>query len=151
MRASRSGRTRGRIRTWRGSRGRRAVRARARESLGGAAGEHPFRTVGERVRYPVVRPVTRRLRIVHVVHKLDYGGLERLVGALVERLPSDRFESHIVTLSDFGRFADGLAAHARLHQDRSVPHLSMIWPRRLTRTIGALAPDVVHTHSGVWD
>ena len=94
--------------------------------------------------------MTRRLRIVHVVHKLDYGGLERLVGALVERLPSDRFESHIVTLSDFGRFADGLAAHARLHQDRSVPHLSMIWPRRLTRTIGALAPDVVHTHSGVW-
>lgn len=94
--------------------------------------------------------MTRRLRIVHVVHKLDYGGLERLVGALVERLPPDRFENHILTLSDFGRFAEGLAAHARLHQDRSRRHLSMIWPRRLTRTIRALAPDVVHTHSGVW-
>jgi len=94
--------------------------------------------------------VTRRFRILHVVHKLDYGGLERLVGALVERLPPDRFESHILTLSDFGRFAEGLAAHARLHQDRSLPHVSMLWPRHLTRTIRALAPDVVHTHSGVW-
>jgi len=94
--------------------------------------------------------VTRRLRILHVVHKLDYGGLERLVGALVERLPRDRFENHILTLSDFGRFAEGLAGHAQLHQERSLRHWSMIWPRGLTRTIRALAPDVVHTHSGVW-
>jgi glycosyltransferase involved in cell wall biosynthesis len=27
---------------------------------------------------------------------------------------------------------------------------SMMWPARLTRTIRAIAPDVVHTHSGVW-
>lgn len=94
--------------------------------------------------------MTQRLRILHVVHKLDYGGLERLVGALVQLLPADRFESHILTLSDFGRFAEGLAAPAQLHQDHSLPHLSMLWPRRLTRTIRALAPDVVHTHSGVW-
>ena len=94
--------------------------------------------------------MTRRLKILHVVHKLDYGGLQRLVAALVQLLPPDQFESHILTLSDFGRFAEGLAAHAQLHQDRSLPHLSMIWPRRLTRTIRALAPDVVHTHSGVW-
>ena len=94
--------------------------------------------------------MTRRLRILHVVHRLDYGGLERLVGALVQLLPPDRFESHILTLSDFGRFAEGLGARAQLHQDRSLPSLSMLWPRRLTRTIRAIAPDVVHTHSGVW-
>src|SRR5207253_7924050 len=88
----------------------------------------------------------RRLRILHVVHKLDYGGLERLVGALVERLPRDRFENHILTLSDFGRFAEGLAGHAQLHQERSLRRWSMIWPRGLTRTIRALAPDVVHSH-----
>ena len=94
--------------------------------------------------------MTRPLRILHVVHKLDYGGLERLVTALV-RLPSaDRFESHILTLSDFGRFAEDLAARAQLHRDRSLPSLSMLWPRRLTQTIRAIAPDVVHTHSGVW-
>ncbi len=88
--------------------------------------------------------MTRRLRILHVVHKLDYGGLERLVGALVERLPRDRFENHILTLSDFGRFAEDLAGHAQLHQERSLRRWSMIWPRGLTRTIRALAPDVVH-------
>jgi len=94
--------------------------------------------------------VTRRLKILHVVHKLDYGGLERLVAALVRLLPTERFESHILTLSDFGRFAEGLGAHARLHQERSVRRLSMLWPRGLTRTIRGIAPDVVHTHSGVW-
>ena len=94
--------------------------------------------------------MTRRVRVLQVVHKLDYGGLERLVGAIVRLLPAERFESHILTLSDFGRFAEGLAAHAQLHQHRSVPHLSMLWPRGLIRTIRALAPDAVHTHSGVW-
>lgn len=92
----------------------------------------------------------RRLRILHVVHKLDYGGLERLVAALVQRLAPDRYESHILTLSEFGRFAEDLVPYARLHQHRSLPHLSMLWPRGLIRTLRALAPDVVHTHSGVW-
>lgn len=94
--------------------------------------------------------MTRPLRILHVVHKLDYGGLERLVAAIVRLLPADQFESHILTLSDFGRFAEGLGAHAQLHQERSVRRLSMLWPRGLTRAIRAVAPDVVHTHSGVW-
>lgn len=94
--------------------------------------------------------VTRRLRVLHVVHRLDYGGLERLVGAIVQRVDRERFESHVLTLSDFGRFAEGLEAHAALHRFRSIPRWSMFWPRRLARTIRALAPDVVHTHSGVW-
>ncbi len=94
--------------------------------------------------------MTRRLKVLHVVHRLDVGGLERLVGAIVRLIDRDRFESHILTLSEFGRMAEGLEAHARLHQFASVPHLSMVWPRGLIRTIRAIAPDVVHTHSGVW-
>ncbi len=94
--------------------------------------------------------MTRPLRILHVVHKLDYGGLQRLVATIVQLLPADRFESHILTLSDFGRFGEGLDRRAQLHQERSVRGLSMLWPRGLTRTIRKIAPDVVHTHSGVW-
>jgi len=92
----------------------------------------------------------RRLKVLHVVHRLDYGGLERLVGAIVRLIDADRFESHVLTLSDFGRLAEGLAAHAKLHRFRSIPHLSMLWPAGLISAIRALAPDIVHTHSGVW-
>ena len=94
--------------------------------------------------------MTRRLKVLHVVHRLDLGGLERLVGALVRLMDRHRFESHILTLSEFGRMADGLETYADLHRFRPVPHLSMIWPGGLIRTIRAIAPDVVHTHSGVW-
>src|SRR2546426_92127 len=92
----------------------------------------------------------QRLKVLHVVHRLDYGGLERLVGAIVRLIDHDRFESHILTLSDFGRFADGLEQHAELHWYRPLPHVSMIWPRRLIQTIRSISPDVVHTHSGGW-
>ena len=92
----------------------------------------------------------RRLRILHVVHKLDLGGLERLVGGIVRLIDRDRFESHILTLSEFGRLAEGLDGYAQLHRFASVRRLSMIWPGGLIRAIRAIAPDVVHTHSGVW-
>lgn len=92
----------------------------------------------------------RRLKVLHVVHKLDLGGLERLVGSIARLIDRDRFETHILTLSEFGRLAEGLEAYAELHRFRSVPQLSMIWPRGLTRAIGVISPDVVHTHSGVW-
>ena len=91
-----------------------------------------------------------RLKVLHVVHKLDLGGLERMVGAIVRLLDPDRFESHILTLSEFGRLSEGLDQHARLHRINSVRQLSMIWPVGLIRAIRAIAPHVVHTHSGVW-
>lgn len=91
-----------------------------------------------------------RLKVLHVVHKLDLGGLERMVGAIVRLLDADRFESHILTLSEFGRLSEGLEKHARLHRVNSVRQLSMIWPVGLIRAIRGIAPHVVHTHSGVW-
>lgn len=92
----------------------------------------------------------RRLRVLHVVHRLDYGGLQRLVGTIVRLIDVDRFESHVLTMSDFGPLADGLESFAGLHQLKSIPQLSMLWPRGLIRKIRTMAPDVVHTHSGVW-
>jgi len=92
----------------------------------------------------------RPLRVLHVVHELDFGGLEGLVGAIVRLIDRRRFDSHVLTMSRFGRMAEGLDAFAQLHQVTSIPHLSMLWPRSAIRQIRAVAPDVVHTHSGVW-
>src|SRR2546423_4852893 len=75
-----------------------------------------------------LRRVTRRLKILHIVHRLDLGGLERLVGAIVRLIDRDRFESHIMTLSEFGPLSEGLETHAELHRVSSLPRVSMIWP-----------------------
>ena len=94
--------------------------------------------------------MTRRLKVLHVVHRLDYGGLQRLVAGIVRRIDAERFESHVLSLGEFGRFAEGLEAVATLHRCQTVPHLSMLWPGGLTRTIRAIAPHVLHTHDSVW-
>ena len=92
----------------------------------------------------------RRLRVLHVVHRLDYGGLQRLVRDIVTLADRDRFDSHVMTMTQFGVFAEGLGAFAELHQDTSIPHVSMVWPASTIARIRSIAPDVVHTHSGVW-
>jgi glycosyltransferase involved in cell wall biosynthesis len=94
--------------------------------------------------------MTRRLRVVQVVLDLEEGGLERLVADLIHRLDPDRFESHLVVLDFFGRHAEGLDAVATLHQAPPLPRWTMAWPAPLARLFRAIAPDVVHTHSGVW-
>jgi len=91
-----------------------------------------------------------RLKVLHVVHRLDLGGLERMVGAIVRLLDADRFESHVLTLSEFGRMSEGVDAYAELHRVASRRRWSMLWPAGLIRAMRAIDPHVVHTHSGVW-
>lgn len=92
----------------------------------------------------------KRLRVLQVVLDLESGGLERMVASLMLALPPTRFESHLLALNFLGRHAKGLEAVAPLHVVRSWPGVSLLWPRVLTRAIREIAPDVVHTHSGVW-
>ncbi len=91
-----------------------------------------------------------RIRIMHVIQNLNYGGMERLLADIVRRADHERFESHVLCLQYLGRFADGLADHAELHLADRQPRYSMLWPGRLAAQIRRLRPDVIHTHSGVW-
>ncbi len=93
--------------------------------------------------------MSRRTRVVQAIQNLDYGGMERVMADLVRELPSDRFEVHVLTMNEAGHFGRGLDAYAEMHQAAPGRH-SMLHPRRLAAQIAELAPDVVHTHSGVW-
>ncbi|HEX6967160.1 MAG TPA: glycosyltransferase [Gemmatimonadaceae bacterium] len=94
--------------------------------------------------------MTRRTRVLHVIQNLNYGGMERLLADIVRRADPERFESHVLVLQYLGRFADGLREHAQLHVAEPMSRWSMLWPASLARCIREIAPDVVHTHSGVW-
>lgn len=91
-----------------------------------------------------------RLRVLHIIQNLNYGGMERLLSDLVRRSDSGRFESHVLALQYLGRFAEGLQGMASLHTAGHLPSWTMISPGPLARQIEAIAPDVVHLHSGVW-
>jgi glycosyltransferase involved in cell wall biosynthesis len=76
--------------------------------------------------------------------------MERLLADLVRCSDNDRFESHVLALGYFGRFAEGLDRFAQLHLAPPLPIYSLFWPGPLVRVIRSIAPDVVHMHSGVW-
>ena len=94
--------------------------------------------------------MSRRVRVLHVIHNLNYGGMERPFADIVERLDPAEFESHVMVLGYFGRFAQGLKRHAAMHQAPKMGRASMLLPAGFTRAIADIAPDVVHSHAGVW-
>jgi glycosyltransferase involved in cell wall biosynthesis len=94
--------------------------------------------------------VRKRKRVLHVIQSLNYGGMERLLADIIRRADRGRFESHLLALQYFGRFAEGLSEFATLHLANPLPRWSMLWPAPLIRRIRDIAPDVVHSHSGVW-
>jgi len=94
--------------------------------------------------------VTRRIRVLHAVLDLDAGGLERLVAQMVTRGDHATFEYHVLGLRFLGRFAEGLERYAKLHVGAPMGRGSLFWPAALGRQLRAIAPDVIHSHSGVW-
>ena len=92
----------------------------------------------------------KRTRVLHIVLDLEAGGLERLVADLVRRIDPRAFESHVLAVNFLGRYAKGLAGHGGVHCVGQQSRWSMIRPQRMTACIRRIAPDVVHTHSGVW-
>ena len=91
-----------------------------------------------------------RLRVAHVIQNLNFGGMEKVLNNLARSLPAIGFEVHIVVLQYHGQFAAGLGSSATMHQVPPMGRLSLLWPRELVATLRAIAPDIVHSHSGVW-
>lgn len=90
--------------------------------------------------------VPRRQRIVHVVYSFAVGGLENVIVQLINRLPADRFE-HVVlsltTVSDFKyRVTRPDVRFIELHKPSG--HAVHLYPR-IYRLLRELQPDVIHT------
>lgn len=92
----------------------------------------------------------RKLRVLEVVSCLHYGGMERLIAEMVVRLDHSRFDVHLLALDFLGHFSTGLERHATLHEAGPMSRFSMLRPTELAARIRAIAPDVVHTHGGIW-
>jgi sugar transferase (PEP-CTERM/EpsH1 system associated) len=88
----------------------------------------------------------RRRRIVHVVYSFSVGGLENVIVQLINRLPAERFE-HVVlsltTISDFKhRITQPGVRFIELHKPPG--HAVRLYPR-IYKLLRELKPDVVHS------
>jgi len=89
-----------------------------------------------------------RAHVVHVVHRLDTGGMENGVVNLVNRLPAERFRHTIVSLTGVGAIADRIANPEVVVEAlglRPGP-LALALPI-LCRRFHALRPSIVHTRN----
>ena len=88
----------------------------------------------------------RRRCIVHVVYSFSVGGLENVIVQLINRLPADRFE-HVVlsltTISDFkNRITQPGVRFIELHKPAG--HAVALYPK-IYRLLREIKPDVVHS------
>lgn len=88
----------------------------------------------------------RRLRVLHVVYRFDIGGLENVIVELINRLPADRFEHVVLSLTTVGEFAQRV-------QRQGVRFIALDKPPghtfgqylRIWQLLRELRPDVLHT------
>jgi len=93
---------------------------------------------------------SRTIRLLHVVQNLNFGGMERLIAGMIQHADRDQFDVHLLALGYLGHFSEGLDRFATLHVARPMSKLSMLRPSSLADDIRSIAPDVVHSHGGVW-
>lgn len=91
-----------------------------------------------------------RVRVLHLVQNLNYGGMERLIHDLARRADRAALDVHVMVMGYVGRFGDGLEGAAEVHLAGRMEPWSLLRPAALAERIRRIGPDVVHTHSGVW-
>lgn len=89
----------------------------------------------------------RPLRILHVQHSLDPGGMENGVVNVARALRPRGFEFHVACLSKSGDFADRLPDPRLVHALGKPEGFSLPTVLRLRRLIRRLDPDVIHSHN----
>src|SRR4051812_22805638 len=96
--------------------------------------------------------MSRPVRVTHVVHDFEGGGLETLVGAMVKGFDRSRVTSSVLSLSGrIGRLGEALRGEVdQMTAIRPAPIVSLIAPIGIMNALRATRPDVVHAHSGVW-
>jgi len=87
--------------------------------------------------------------VVHLIYRLDVGGLETLMIERINRMPAGQFRHCVVCLTDFDRLFAGRISKAgvELYALHKAPGLSPATHFALYRLLRRLRPAVLHTYN----
>jgi sugar transferase (PEP-CTERM/EpsH1 system associated) len=84
--------------------------------------------------------------VVHLLYRLDFGGLETLLVDCINRMPGYRHA--VVCLAGYTRFADKIArADVELYSLDKAPGLGLGAHAKLFKLLRRLRPDILHTYN----
>ena len=87
------------------------------------------------------------MKVLHVVHSLDPGGMENGVCNIAKGLASRGVETHVACLERRGAFAERLPEPSQVHVLGKGKGFSLRATWNLWRTFRRVRPDVIHTHN----
>lgn len=90
--------------------------------------------------------MARRRRILHLVYSFGVGGLENVIVQLINRLPAERYEHILLSLTSIGDFRQRITrSDVRfIALDKPPGHAIPLYPK-IYRLLRELQPDVVHS------
>ena len=95
--------------------------------------------------------MVRAIRIVHIIHALNVGGMEQWVVRFCLFLRGRGHQCEVICLRERGKLADGLEQQGiPVTHIKMAPGVSSLYPKRLVQHIRHVKPDILHAHSGVW-
>ncbi|MBF0421607.1 MAG: TIGR03088 family PEP-CTERM/XrtA system glycosyltransferase [Magnetococcales bacterium] len=86
------------------------------------------------------------MRIVHLLYSLDVGGLESVLVSLINHLPWDRFEHHVIALTRCGQLKNRIQRSDVHFYDLEKQHGKDWWVWfRLWKLLRQIRPDLIHS------
>jgi sugar transferase (PEP-CTERM/EpsH1 system associated) len=86
--------------------------------------------------------------VVHLIYRLDFGGLETLLVDCINHMPPERYRHAIVCLTDYTAFADKITRPGvELHSLHKQPGLGLGIHAKLFKLLRELRPAVLHTYN----
>lgn len=88
-----------------------------------------------------------RIKILHILHSLQVGGLENGVVNLINRLDPERFEHAICCITSSGPMAERLVRPVEIHELGKGAGGDYLLPLKIARVVRNVKPHIVHTRN----
>ncbi len=86
--------------------------------------------------------------VVHLVYRLDFGGLETVLAECVNRMPADRYRHAIVCLTDYTAFSQKITQPGvEIYALHKPPGLGLGTHAKLWKLLRKLKPAILHTYN----
>lgn len=92
--------------------------------------------------HPVIK-----LKILHILHSLQVGGLENGVVNLINRIDPERFDHAICCIASSGPMEERLRRPLEIHCLGKGSAKDHMLPLKIARVVRAVRPDIVHTRN----